>query len=64
MSFPLAEPSTASISRAYLTVYTPAHLRAVEDKINKRPRLVLADRAPTELFAVLLASPEPPSLRR
>jgi IS30 family transposase len=47
-----------------LTVHTPAHLRAVEDEINKRPRMILADRAPAELFAALLASPKPPPLRR
>ena len=40
------------------------HLRAVEDEINGRPRMVLADRTPAELFAALLASPGQPMLRR
>jgi IS30 family transposase len=47
-----------------LSVHNPAHLRAVEDEINRRPRIVLADRTPAELFAALLASPDQPSLRR
>ena len=47
-----------------LTVHGPEHLRAVEDEINRRPRMVLADRAPTDVFFALLASPDQPSLRR
>jgi IS30 family transposase len=47
-----------------LTVHRPGHLRAVENEINRRPRMVLADRAPADLFAALLASPDQPSLRR
>jgi len=35
--------------------------RAVEDEINRRPRQVLADRTPTELFAASLASPSQPT---
>jgi transposase, IS30 family len=34
-----------------LTVHGPEHLRAVEDEINRCPRMVLADRAPTDVFA-------------
>lgn len=47
-----------------LTVHRPEHLRSVEDEINRRPRMVLADRAPADLFTALLASPDQPSLRR
>lgn len=47
-----------------LTVHHPQHLRMVEDEINRRPRLVLADRTPIELFEALLASPNQPLLRR
>jgi transposase, IS30 family len=47
-----------------LSVHDPDHLRAVEDEINSRPRIVLADRTPTELFSLLLASPDQPLLRR
>ena len=47
-----------------LAVHDPQHLRAVEDEINGRPRLVLADRTPADLFEALLASPHQPSLRR
>jgi IS30 family transposase len=47
-----------------LSVHTPEHLLAVEDEINRRPRMVLDDRAPADLFAELLASPNHPLLRR
>jgi transposase, IS30 family len=47
-----------------LNVFSPQHLRAVEDEINNRPRLILADRTPAELFGALLASPNQPLLRR
>jgi len=50
--------------RTDLSIHGPEHLRAVEDEINARPRLVLADRAPAELFTALLASPDQPMLRR
>ena len=46
-----------------LNVFSPEHLRAVEDEINNRPRLILEDRTPAELFTALLASPDQP-LRR
>lgn len=39
-----------------LGVHSPEHLRAVEEEINRRPRLVLDDRAPVDLFDELLAS--------
>jgi IS30 family transposase len=42
--------------RTDLSVYGPQHLRAVEDELNARPRLVLADHTPAELFTALLAS--------
>ena len=39
-----------------LSAHSPQHLLAVENELNNRPRLVLGDRAPAELFAALLAS--------
>jgi IS30 family transposase len=47
-----------------LSIYTVEHLRAVENEINHRPRAVLDGRTPAELFATLLASPGPSTLRR
>ncbi|MGY4646442.1 transposase, IS30 family [Mycobacterium sp. URHB0021] len=46
-----------------LNTYTPDHLRAVEYEINNRPRRVLGDRTPTELFTALLTSPDHQLLR-
>jgi len=43
-----------------LACHSLEHLRAVEDELNERPRLVLQDRAPAELFAALLASSNRP----
>ncbi len=45
-------------------IYTPDHLRAVEYEINNRPRHILEDRSPAELFAALLTSPDHQLLRR
>lgn len=42
--------------RTDLNIYGPEHLRAVEDELNTRPRQVLADHPPDELFTALLAS--------
>jgi IS30 family transposase len=47
-----------------LSVHSPQHLLAVENELNNRPRRILADRAPAELFAALLASSNPYVLRR
>ena len=47
-----------------LTIWSAEHLRAVEEEINARPRIVLDDRTPAELFASLLASSDRPVLRR
>ena len=47
-----------------LSIHTLEHLQAVEDELNRRPRLVLENRSPAELFAALLASQEPSVLRR
>jgi transposase, IS30 family len=47
-----------------LSVHSPAHLLAVENELNTRPRNVLNDHTPAGLFAVLLASENPPVLRR
>jgi IS30 family transposase len=47
-----------------LSVHPPHHLLAVESELNSRPRRILSDRAPAELFALLLASESPPVLQR
>ena len=47
-----------------LRVYSPEHLLAVEHELNNRPRHVLGNRAPADLFAALLASPDQAVLRR
>ena len=39
-----------------LAVHSPDHLRAVEDELNHRPRIVLDDRTPADLFNQSLAS--------
>ena len=47
-----------------LSTHTPQHLLAVENELNNRPRMILNDRAPAELFSALLASRKPSVLRR
>ncbi|RHW23444.1 IS30 family transposase [Nocardioides immobilis] len=47
-----------------LSVHLPEHLLAVEDELNRRPRRVLHDRAPIDLFTALLACGNQPVLRR
>ncbi|PJI94828.1 IS30 family transposase [Luteimicrobium subarcticum] len=47
-----------------LSIHSPEHLLAVENEINTRPRLVLEDHTPAELFAALLASSDQSVLRR
>jgi IS30 family transposase len=47
-----------------LSTHSIEHLRAVEKELNNRPRLVLNDRAPADLFAALLASQKRSVLRR
>jgi IS30 family transposase len=47
-----------------LSVHPPAHLLAVENELNNRPRHVLNGLAPDELFAPLLAFKNPSALRR
>jgi transposase, IS30 family len=44
--------------------HTQQHLTAVEGELNNRPRLVLQDRAPADLFDALLTSQSPLMLRR
>jgi IS30 family transposase len=44
--------------------HPPAHLLAVEHEMNHRPRMVLQDRCPADLFTALLASQSPSVLRR
>jgi transposase, IS30 family len=39
--------------------HPPAHLLAVEHELNNRPRMVLQDRCPADLFAALLISNSP-----
>jgi transposase, IS30 family len=43
-----------------LSKHSTQHLLAVENQLNNRPRLVLNDRAPAELFTVLLISQNRP----
>jgi IS30 family transposase len=47
-----------------LSAHSAQHLLAVENELNNRPRRVLGDRAPAELFTALLASQSPSVLRR
>jgi IS30 family transposase len=47
-----------------LSTHSREHLLAVENELNSRPRRVLGDRPPAELFAALLVSQPPPVLRR
>src|SRR5690242_11432553 len=47
-----------------LSTHSVKHLLAVENELNNRPRLVLNNRAPADLFAALLASQNQPVLRR
>jgi IS30 family transposase len=47
-----------------LTNHSSSHLMAVEHQINHRPRMVLQDRCPADLFTALLASQSPSVLRR
>ena len=46
-----------------IATHSPQHLLAVENELNNRPRMVLQDRCPTDLFAALLASCSPSVLR-
>lgn len=47
-----------------LSLHTVEHLLAVENELNHRPRIVLNDRTPAELFQALLTSPTQSVLRR
>jgi IS30 family transposase len=47
-----------------LSTHSPEHLLAVEQELNNRPRQVLRNRAPAEVFAELLASKTLSVLRR
>lgn len=49
---------------ASLAGHPPGHLLTVEDELNHRPRIVLGDRCPAELFDPLLASDSPSVLQR
>jgi len=46
-----------------LSVHRPSDLARVEAELNRRPRVTLNDRSPTDLFSVLLASADHPLLR-
>jgi IS30 family transposase len=39
-----------------LSAHSPEHLIAVENELNQRPRIVLGDRPPRDVFTALLAS--------
>lgn len=47
-----------------LSTHPPEHLLAVENELNARPRLILNDQSPAELFNALLTSKSPSVLRR
>jgi transposase, IS30 family len=47
-----------------LSRHSPQCLLAVENELNNRPRIILNDDAPADLFAALLASNSPSVLRR
>ena len=47
-----------------LSTHSMQHLLGVENELNNRPRLVLNDRPPADLFGALLASKKPSALRR
>lgn len=47
-----------------LANYSLGHLMAVEKELNNRPRMVLQDRCPADLFASPIASLSPSVLRR
>jgi transposase, IS30 family len=47
-----------------LSIHSPRDLLAVENELNNRPRRVLGDRSPAELFTAVLASASPSVLRR
>jgi len=47
-----------------LSAHSPQHLLAVENELNNRPRRILNDRPPAELFGALLASEKRRVLRR
>lgn len=47
-----------------LGIHPLKHLLAVENELNNRPRMILHDRAPNQLFTALLASESPSVLRR
>jgi len=47
-----------------LSAHSPQHLLAVENELNRRPRIVLDDRSPAELFEALLASHDQSVLQR
>jgi len=50
-------PKSTDLSR-----HTPRDLARVEHELNSRPRMILADRTPAELFEELLASQKPPAV--
>jgi IS30 family transposase len=62
--------NTNGLLRDYLpkgpdpSIHPPERLLAVENELNNRPRRILGDRPPAELFAALLASEGPSVLRR
>ena len=47
-----------------LTIWSAEHLRAVEAEVNARPRVVLDDQTPAELFGSMPASSNRSVLQR
>ncbi len=60
--FSVQLPGSSSLLRDYfpkgtdLRVHSPQRLLAVESELNRRPRRVIQDCTPTELFESLLTS--------
>lgn len=52
-----------STFRADLSVHNRAHLAEVQEQLNHRPRAVLEDRTPIEIFTPLLTSTTVPMLQ-
>ena len=46
-----------------LSIHTTRDLAQVEAELNRRPRMVLNDRSPLQLFTALVTSANHPSLR-
>jgi transposase, IS30 family len=60
MKTPMASCVTTFPKGTDLSTHSSRHLLAVENELNNRPRIVLNDRTPAELFWALLTSENRP----